>query len=356
MNRITKLKKKLETEQADFLLINSKNNIYYLTDFKPTTDAYLCYADGSFHLFVTNIDYQAALTQVKEIEVVKPDLDRTIEELVKSNFKKLKGKVFFEFSNLTYQRFSELFGKSNGLKFNNIDEILNEFRAIKDSKELELIKKSIEISENAVKYAFENLKSDLKEIELAADVEYFMRKKGAESFAFDTIIISGVRTSLPHAKSGENKIKPGDIVIVDLGCKFKGYCSDITRTFTVSKPDKRQMEIYQIVKEAQEKAIRAVKSGVEIDQLDLIARNYIREKGYGDFFIHSLGHGVGLDVHEIPLISFRRKGKLKKGMVITIEPGIYIPSWGGVRIEDMILVGKESFEMLTKVKKGLDTI
>jgi len=180
-----------------------------------------------------------------------------------------------------------------------------------------------------------------------------MKMNGAEKPAFDTIISSGYRSALPHGVASDKRIERGDLVVIDLGALYRHYNSDITRTIVVGKPSEKQKEIYEIVLEAQKSAVEKAKPGMTAKELDSIARNIIAEYGYGDYFIHSLGHGVGLEIHEPPRISQYDETVLKEGMVITIEPGIYIPKLGGVRIEDTVVITKDGAKRLTKMEREL---
>lgn len=187
-----------------------------------------------------------------------------------------------------------------------------------------------------------------KEKEIANWIEQELKKHGARP-AFRIIVASGKRSAKPHGFATNKKIKKGDLVVIDFGAVYNGYCSDITRTFIVGKPTKKQKRIFNIVKEAQRRAIKAVRAGIRCCDVDHAARQYIEKKGYGKYFIHGTGHGIGRKVHEPPKISKGNRNKLKAGMVITIEPGIYIKGWGGVRVEDMVLVTEQGGRVLTKV-------
>jgi Xaa-Pro dipeptidase len=353
MDRTEKFQNSISSENIDYFLISSENNIYYLTGFYPTTDCYFLYDRGKFTLFVTGIDYETADRIVKGINIIKATEDKSVEDLFKNELKKLKGNLYFEYSKLAYKRFSEFFSNNKNLKFSNGDQILASLREVKDLQELNFIKNATRISEIGLKKAYEEISEDIMETEIAAEAEYIMRKNGAEGLSFDTLIITGNRTSSPHAKTGQNKLKKGDLIIIDLGCRFNGYCSDMTRTFVLGKPNEKQNEIYELVKESQERAINVVKAGLKVNELDSVARNFLKNKRYGEYFIHALGHGLGLEVHEKPLISYRYSNPLRKDSIITIEPGLYIPSWGGIRIEDMVLVREESAKVLTNLKKEL---
>lgn len=203
MSRLKKLSIKLEEKNVDNFLVSSSKNIYYLTGFYPTTDSYLLYTKGDFILFTTSIDYQLANETIKEIKVQETPLEKSIEQTVAEEIKKLEGNLYFEFSKLTHDLYTRFFKNKKNLQLLNGDEIINSLRIIKETSEIELIKKAVAIGETGLKTAYESIKEGKSEIEVAAEAEYKMRKMGAEGFAFDTIIISGERTSQPHAKTSK---------------------------------------------------------------------------------------------------------------------------------------------------------
>ncbi len=187
---------------------------------------------------------------------------------------------------------------------------------------------------------------------MALELEYRMRRNGAGGVSFPTIVASGINSTLPHASPGTRTLAPGDVVVIDFGAIYEGYHSDETCTFVLCHASSRQKEVYDIVREAHDRALAAVKAGIPCCEIDRIARDCIKEGGLGQFFSHGTGHGIGLDVHESPRIAAPSKAILEAGMVITIEPGVYIPGLWGIRIEDMVLVTKDGCEVLTKVDKG----
>ncbi len=198
-----------------------------------------------------------------------------------------------------------------------------------------------------MRVAFETIKPGIKEKEVAAEVEYAMRKKGSDGTGFDTIIASGANSAFPHGSCSNRIIREGDLVVVDLGATYEFYRSDMTRTFTAGKPSEKQRKIYETVKLAHQKAFEAIKPNISAREVDAAARQVIEAAGYGEFFVHNLGHGVGLEVHEAPILSPDSKDMLAAGNVVTDEPGIYLPGYGGVRIEDTVLVTKDGAEKLT---------
>ncbi len=354
MNRINRFKKILEEKRVKNFLVSSPVNIYYLTGFTPTTEAYLLYTEkNGFELHVTGIDYLEARNFERDFTVVKTPIELTISDYMKKRFEKINGNIFLEYSHLSHSLFNKFFNSNNNVKCENGDEIITSMREVKDADEIDKITKAIKITEKGILTARENILEGKTELEIAADTEYEMRRRGAEWFAFESLIVAGLRSANPHAKSIMNKLNKKDLVIVDIGCKYEGYCADITRTFTVGEADSRQKEIYNLVREAQEYAIEKIQAGVKASFIDLTAREFLKEKNYDQYFIHTLGHGLGLEIHEAPSISFRNNSNIKAGNVITIEPGVYIPGWGGIRIEDVIVVEEKGARVLTSLPKAI---
>ncbi len=255
-------------------------------------------------------------------------------------------------------------GEYNSLKKATSDKVKIEFgsdiiekaRICKTEEEISYIRHAEEIGSEAYNYILGEIKEGISETLLAAKIEYFMRLKGAEKTSFDTIVLSGCKTSLPHGVPSEKKITYGDFITMDFGCVYKGYCSDMTRTVVFGKASDKQREIYDTVLKAQLDAISYIKSGVFAKDADGVARNIIENAGYGKNFGHSLGHGVGLLVHELPNVSLKSDYILEENMVISCEPGIYIPDFGGVRIEDLLVVKKDGVENLTSASKKFTEI
>jgi len=235
------------------------------------------------------------------------------------------------------------------------DEV-NRIRMVKDEEEIALLRVAASITDACVEHLRNFIKPGIVEWDVAVEVEHFYRTHGCKKQSFECIIASGPGSSMPHyATSTEKKVRPGEVLLIDMGCDYKGYNSDLTRTMFVTSIDPALERVYLIVKQAQEEALRSVRPGISVEKLDAVARNIITEAGFGGNFGHGLGHGIGLEVHELPAI---KKGelKLKKNMAITIEPGIYLPGTGGVRIEDMAVVTASGCEVLTRSTKDIIVI
>ena len=219
-----------------------------------------------------------------------------------------------------------------------------------------MIRRAIEIASNSFSHVTERIREGVLEREVAFEMEFFMKQNEADGLAFDIIVASGKRSALPHGKAGMKRIETGDFILIDYGASFQGYHSDETCTVVLGSPSQEQKKIYQIVKEAHDKAFEIVRPGIPVQEVDKAARDHIRQSGYGDYFGHSTGHGVGLAVHEDPAVNSENQDLIQEGMVFTIEPGIYLPDWGGVRIEDMVLVTPQGAKSLTFLPKELRAV
>ncbi|EAG2965084.1 peptidase M24 family protein, partial [Listeria monocytogenes] len=231
--------------------------------------------------------------------------------------------------------------------------MIEALREVKDEEEIALIQQACHIADQGFEHILKMIRPGMTEIEVANQLDFFMRSLGATSVSFETIVASGLRSAMPHGVASEKVIEQGDLITLDFGCYYQSYVSDMTRTFAVGDPGDKLKEIYQIVLEAQEKVLAAAKPGMTGIELDAIARDHIASFGYGDAFGHSTGHGIGLEIHEGPNVSFRADKAFVVGNVITDEPGIYLPGIGGVRIEDDLLITETGNKVLTHSPKEL---
>jgi Xaa-Pro dipeptidase len=261
-----------------------------------------------------------------------------------------------EINTVSYARSSELAILGSSITFVNLEPTLESLRTIKDAHELEILQQAAEMADYAVEVGASLIKKGKSEQSIIAEVEYSLKKRGISEMSFSTMVLTGDKTASPHGKPGDRQIREGDFVLFDLGVIVDGYCSDITRTFVYKHASPKQEDIYNSVLRAEEAAIQEAKPGMRIGDLDLVARSIIAEAGYGEFFPHRLGHGLGLSVHESPSMSEDNNALLKEGMVFTIEPGIYVPDFGGVRIEDDIVLTSEGARCLTHYPKVLTVI
>jgi len=242
-------------------------------------------------------------------------------------------------------------GQENGLEFVPTSGILESMRAVKDANEISIIRKAAEIADDAFSHILHFIQPGITELDVAFELEMFMRKQGATAVGFDTIVASGKRSAMPHGVASDKKLELGDLVTLDFGALYQGYRSDITRTVVLGRPTDRQIEVYNTVLNAEQLAIDAIRVGMTGKELDGVARNYLIYKGY-DGCGNGLGHGIGLEIHEEPFLSPKCELVLEPRMITTIEPGIYLSGWGGVRIEDDVLVLEDGIEILTKSPKN----
>jgi Xaa-Pro aminopeptidase len=341
----------LKKNKIDCLLVTALSHVRYLTGYSGSNGMVLLLPPKAY--FFTDFRYKVqAQKEVKNCVIVLAE-QSLISELpkIKRLNKKIRIGVEAEFATLALQdKLKDLLPKA---VFRPTEKLIESLSAVKDPDEIKKIKKAIKISEKAFRDILELIKPGIKEKDIALELEYKMRIYGAESSAFDIIVASGQRSSMPHGIASDKKLRKGDFITIDFGCFYQGYASDITRTVVLGKADNKKKEIYNIVLEAQLAACRAVKPNLACSRLDGVAREIIMKAGFGDNFGHGLGHGIGLIVHDLPLLNTRSSESLKPNMVITIEPGIYIPNWGGVRIEDDVIVTESGGHVLSKLPKEL---
>jgi Xaa-Pro aminopeptidase len=349
--RIQRLREEMAAKGVEALLISHPVNRRYMTGFTGTAGVALL--TGKEALFITDFRY---VVQVKEQcpdwTLVRQEGDIFAD--VAACCKKLGiQQLAFEQDHLTYAQVAKLKEQLDSIRLVPVSGLIEKLRLVKEPEELLLIKEAAKIADRAFEQILQEIRPGMTEKEVALRLEVIMREHGATSSSFDTIVASGWRSALPHGVASDKVIEKGDLVTLDFGAYYQGYASDITRTVMMGKPTAKQKEIYQIVLEANKKAIAGVQPGKTGKEVDAIARNYIKEHGYGEYFGHSTGHGLGMEVHEKPLVSTRGEEALVPGMVITIEPGIYIPDLGGVRIEDDLIVTESGYENITNVSKEI---
>lgn len=262
-------------------------------------------------------------------------------------------KIAIEKEHVNVERYEKLLKIFQGASFISAEDKLHELRMIKDDKEIAIMRQAAELADFGVEIGVREIAEGKSEIEILATIEYELKKKGISKMSFDTMVLTGKKTASPHGKPGLAEIQKGDFVLFDLGVVLDGYCSDITRTVALGHVSEKQREIYETVLKAQLEAINISRVGVEIGKVDQAARNIIQQAGYGEYFTHRIGHGLGIEVHEYPSMNATNNSKLIMGMTYTIEPGIYVPNVGGVRIEDDIFITNSGAEVLTKYPKEL---
>ncbi len=354
-DKISKLIKKVPLGADEAALVISPVNRRYLSGFKSSEGLIFITQDESYFL-VDFRYYEAAKKQIQTLNVVlTSDLKEKVLEIARKHSIKT---VFIENDGISLSEALkvEFWLKEGHIALNKqniLDKAIYSLRAEKSASEIKNVKIAQEIAENAFLQLLPTIRPGITEKELAFNLEFLMRKDGAETIAFDLIVASGKNSAIPHAEPSDKPIERGDFITIDMGAVYNGYHSDMTRTVAFGAISDKQQMVYDTVLVAQKKAINAVKPGGACKELDDIARKFISESGYENCFGHVLGHGVGLEIHEKPFLSKRSEDILQPGMIITIEPGIYLENEFGVRIEDMLLVTDSGYENLTNVDKDL---
>lgn len=349
--RLQEVRRDLTTLRLDALLVSHIPHVRYLTGFSGSNG--LCVITRQKQHFLTDRRYRdqsKAEIEGFEIHVTQIGL---IEEVGKRRLLGGKSRIGFESVHTSVEAHSKMRKVFAGSELVPAKSLIENISAVKDDSEIQNIKRAIRITESVFQKLLHLLKPGLTEQDIAAEIGYWHRRYGAEGDAFEPIVASGFRGALPHGRASAKKIKRGEMVTLDLGCCLQGYHSDLTRTVAIGRPSPRAKKIYQVVLDAQCKAIEAARPGIKASALDRVARNVIGRQGFGKYFSHSLGHGLGIEIHEQLRLSAQSKETLRVGNVVTIEPGVYIPGFGGVRIEDDIVVRDDGCEVLTAAPKEL---
>ena len=341
MERLERLRARLDSP----LLVTNLTNVFYLTGFESSNAALFVDPGGDAQLF-TDFRYLEAAQRVEGVEKVM-----TKRALLRDVAGRLAGKLAFEADALPYSQFEVLAG--GGLDLVPTTGVVEELRAVKDEAELAKIGRAARVAERA----FEALTAETwigrTEQDVAWRLRQLMHAHGADDVSFDSAIAAGANGSLPHAEPSEQVIETRRLVVADFGAKVDGYCSDCTRTLATGALPKELRRIYDVCRDAQEASVARIRAGMTGVEADAVARGIIDEAGYGEQFGHGLGHGVGLEIHEAPRLSQESTDTLEVGNVVTIEPGIYVPGLGGVRIEDLAIVREDGVELLTSFPKDL---
>jgi Xaa-Pro aminopeptidase len=350
MEKLEKLRASLEKLNIDGVLIASNFNRRYISNFTGSAGVVLVSKHQA--QFITDFRYvEQASVQCEGFEIVQ-HTGNIVEEVANQAKKSGIQKLGFEKDHLTYASYTSYKEAFDG-ELVPVSGVVEKLRLIKTSSEIKILKEAADIADAAFKHILDFIRPGKTELEVSNELEFFMRKAGATSSSFDIIVASGYRSALPHGVASEKVIEAGDFVTLDFGAYYKGFISDITRTVAVGEPSAKLKEIYDIVLEAQLRGMAGIKPGMTGKQADALTRDYITEKGYGEYFGHSTGHGIGLEVHEGPALSAKSDIILEPGMIVTVEPGIYIPGLGGVRIEDDTQITETGNETLTHSTKEL---
>lgn len=350
IERVEKLRSKMREHDLDSFLITNEFNLRYLTGFTGTTGLALITLEHAY--FVTDFRYTEQASEqcegYKIIKNVKPlyeELGDLVNHLALAN-------MAFEEQTVTFFQYTEL-ERLVECDLIPVTGIIESLREVKDVSEIETIRKACQIADSAFEHILTYIKPGMTEIQVANELDFYMRSLGASGVSFETIVASGLRSAMPHGVASDKVIEEGDFITIDFGCYYDGYVSDMTRTISLGEPSDKLKEIYQIVKGAQQRVLDVAKPGMTGIELDAVARDYITEHGYGEAFGHSTGHGIGLEIHEGPNVSKVADKAFVPGNIITNEPGIYLPGIGGVRIEDDMLITEDGIDRLTHSTKEL---
>lgn len=352
--RIARLRNALATHGADACFSFARPANQYLSGFMGSTSAVVVSASEAF--FLCDFRYiEQVREQVEGFEIL--EVAGSLETEAADRLRALAPeRVVFDPAQTTFQQADKVQTTFGGT-IEPAAALFATLREVKDLEEIARIRAASELAEDAMLELARGLEEGVTEREAAARLEYEFKRRGASGASFDPIVLFGARSSLPHGQPSEKRLEPGDIVLIDCGCRMGGYCSDLTRTYAYAKiPDRWFAEIYAAVLAAQETGLAAVRAGAACSEVDAASRRIIHDAGFGAFFGHGLGHGVGVEIHESPRLNKESASVLAAGMVVTVEPGIYLPSRGGVRIEDLVVVTETGCEVLTRAPKQLEVL
>ena len=347
------MENELFENKIDAYVILSPENRFYFTHFNTSFGCVI--VSKKEKIFITDFRYETAARQhLPDYEIIitgYSDLYKNIVDILKRQKAKYVG---YEENHRTVAEFKNMKTALADFTLKPSSEFLERARSIKTEKELELIANAENVTQKALSKVLPLIKIGMTESELSAEIMFEMIRCGAQSLAFDNIVAFGENSAQPHHSSGNKKLEKNDLILIDIGAKVNGYCGDMTRTFTLGEPNSQLVSIYDIVLGAQNYALKNIKAGMTCHEVDSLAREYIASNGYANEFGHSLGHGVGINVHEVPRVSKDSPQILEENMVISVEPGIYISGLGGVRIEDLVIVKKDGVVNLTPFEKKLN--
>ncbi|TGE34217.1 Xaa-Pro peptidase family protein [Desulfosporosinus sp. Sb-LF] len=347
MTRLERMRQQMLEEEIDAYVVIRPENGRYLSGFSGGEATLYITAKEAFLL--TDFRYiEQAKLQAPDFEIIKAGQDHftALAELGQQ-----ARRVGFEGDYISYVDFGKLKNAFPQAELQSLPNLVSHLRSVKDKAEIKLIRQAVKIADDAFADVLTSVEIGQTEEEIALNLEFSMRHAGASGASFEFIVASGIRSAMPHGTASSKRVQLGEFLTMDFGAIYQGYCSDITRTVFLGEPEDKHREVYEIVLAAQRAGIEAIGSGRTGKEVDAVARKIIEEAGYGEYFGHGLGHSVGLAIHEGPNLNMREDRVLEPGMVITVEPGIYIPDWGGVRIEDIVLVTENGCEVLTQAPK-----
>lgn len=353
INRINRLRNNIMSDYIDAVLVCSPHNKFYIGELNSSS-GYIFITKNNQYIIVDFRYYEEVKSKNNLFQVILLSKENTIDKIINSiTIKEGIKTVGFEGQEVTYDFYNKLNMLLN-CKLQSLD--ISKIRMIKDIDEIDKIKIACKIADSAFNHIVGFIKEGISEKIIENELVRFIKQEGGQKESFDTIVASGFRGALPHGKASEKIIKSGELITLDFGVKYNNYCSDITRTVALGSCSHELNYIYNIVKTAGDAAIKSAKPGITLGDLDFEARNIIEKEGYGQYFGHNLGHGLGIQVHEYPAVSPNNSELLEEGMIVTIEPGIYLPDVGGVRIEEDILITKQGCIKLTNSTRDLIVI
>ncbi|WP_108671278.1 M24 family metallopeptidase [Peribacillus acanthi] len=363
LDKKNKLQNWLKEKEIDVAFVTSTDNVFYLSGFHSNPHERLLglmtFQEGESILICPKMEIEEARHAGWNEEIIGYTDIEDPWEFIQAAVKK-RGftirQAAIEKEHMNVERYEKLQATFSSPQLFSVEEVLRELRMVKSEDEMKLIREACKLADFAIEVGVSEIKEGKTEMDILAAIEFELKKKGVNQMAFSTMVLTGANAASPHGTPGQTKIQKGDLVLFDLGVVYNGYCSDITRTVAFHDISEKQHEIYNTVLKAELAAVAATKPGKTAAEIDLTARNIIREAGYGEYFPHRLGHGLGISVHEYPSMTETNELVMKEGMVFTIEPGIYVPSVAGVRIEDDVLVTKDGCEILTQYPKELQII
>lgn len=351
--RIAALADGITAAHMDGLLVTGAANVRYLSGFSGSSA--LLFVTAHESLLITDFRYQTQAADevgdLARIVIESQSLWTGLwQQLAQMPYLSVAG---FESAHLVHRDFQRLLEAGARYQWRPTLDLVEVLRERKDEGELSSIRAAVSVAEVALERTMTQVRAGMSELEVAGVLESQLRQAGSDGFPFPSIVASGPNAALPHARPGERRIGTGDFLLIDFGARVEGYCSDVTRTFVIGTPSAEQREIYDVVRHANERAVRSVRAGMSGRDADGLARGYIQDRGYGELFGHSLGHGIGLEVHEAPRLAKTADTPLVDGAVVTVEPGIYRPGWGGVRIEDDVHLSAGGAQVLTRFTREL---
>ncbi len=351
--RLQTARAKIAAKELDALLVTQAENRLYVSGFSGSAGALVITADKAMLATDSRYTEQAGMESPSfEVRRIRADIDKWLPEMLQKGGIKRLGFESTDFSYFLYRRLKEALDKNgNPTQLVPAEGLVEELRIVKEEEEIENISRAASLADKAFEHLCSVLRPGMSEKEAAWVVEKFMRENGSQPIPFELIVASGPNSALPHARPTEKTIAEGEPVVIDIGARTGYYCSDMTRTICLGKPPDKFNKLYDIVLGAQLAAMASIEPGMSGDKADALARTVINESGYGESFGHGLGHGIGLAVHENPRLGQNSVDVLGNGMAFTVEPGIYIPGWGGIRIEDTVILEKGKIRPICKSPK-----